>query len=111
MPKKTRLQKIKSDQRRHHFSPDSPVHEVTSPVETIKTSSIPQYSLRERIPHKDSGQAHSASSVQAIQSAQVTAMIDPKEFHAIKLDLLKTSILAILAFMTELFLYMRLGQK
>ncbi|MEK7593031.1 MAG: hypothetical protein AAB508_06660 [Patescibacteria group bacterium] len=106
MPKKTRLQKIKSDQRRHHFSPDSPVHEVVSPAETIKASSLPQYSLRERLaPEKSSDR------MRTILSPQITAMIDPKEFHAIKLDLLKTSILAVLAFMTELFLYMRLNQK
>jgi hypothetical protein len=106
MPKKTRLQKIKSDQRRHHFSSDSPVHDVSLPVESIKAASIPQYSLKQHLSQKDP--VHAA---RAAQSSQITAMIDPKEFHAIKLDLLKTVVLAVLAFMTEFWLYVRLNQK
>lgn len=91
MPKKTRQEKIKSDQRRHHFSFAPPaVHTESSPN--------PKYSL----PHVD---------MQNTQSKEITAMIDPSEFRLIKLDLLKTTILAIMAFMTEFWLYMRLGQK
>ncbi|MBI5614141.1 hypothetical protein HY947_04415 [Candidatus Gottesmanbacteria bacterium] len=106
MPKKTRQEKIKSDQRRHHFSSGSPVHEATSPVETVKPSSLPQYSLKQHMPHIDTSQT-----VKVTQSAQITTMIDPKEFQAIKLDLLKTVVLAVLAFMTEFLLYVRLYQK
>lgn len=71
-----------------------------------ESSPNPKYSLRERLaPEKSSDR------IRTILSPQITAMIDPKEFHAIKLDLLKTTVLAIIAFMTELWLYVRLGQK
>ena len=102
MPKKTRLEKIKADQRRHQYSPVPELTGKKPPIEAMNTQAFPQYTFSKN-------PVHVATPVR--ESKEITALIDPKEFHAIKLDLLKTAILAILAFMIEFWLYVRIGQS
>jgi hypothetical protein len=100
MPKKTKQEKIKADQRRHHYLPAPEITPHAIPSEATKTQTFPQYVFNKNLTHTASP---------ARESKEITALIDPKEFHAIKQDLFKTAILAFFAFMIEFWLSVRIG--